>query len=79
MYAVHFVGLNYFNACRVGGEDVLVTEWDAGQRRTTSLPQHFAVCLSKPEQCDFDDWWPGEKHIRPIQLEIKLGEFARST
>jgi len=27
------------------------------------------------EQCDFDDWWPEQKHIRPIQLEIKLGEF----
>jgi hypothetical protein len=27
------------------------------------------------ERCDSDNWWPDQKHVRAIQLEIKLGEF----
>jgi hypothetical protein len=76
MYAVHFVGLNYFNACRVGEKDVLVPNGTPGSGKNDDpIPQHFASLFIEAEQCDFDDWWPEQKHIRPIQLEIKLGEF----
>ncbi|MEA2238297.1 MAG: hypothetical protein QOC81_3021 [Thermoanaerobaculia bacterium] len=76
MYAVHFVGLNYFNACKVGQKDVLVPNGTPGSGKDDDqIPQHFASLFIEEEQCASDDWWPEQKHIRPIQLEIKLGEF----
>ena len=75
MYAVHFVGLNYFNACKVGEKDVLVPNGTPGSGKDDQIPQHFASLFIEAEQCDSDNWWPEQKHIRPIQLEIKLGEF----
>jgi hypothetical protein len=76
MYTVSFVGLNYFNACKVGEKDALIPNGTPGSGRDDNhLPPHFASFFIEEDHYDTDDWWPGQKYVRPIQLEIKLGEF----
>ncbi len=77
MYTVSFVGLNYFNACRVGNHcDALIPNGTPGSgKEEAQLPQHFASLFIEEDRWDSDNWWPDQKYVRAIQLEIKLGEF----
>jgi hypothetical protein len=76
MYTVSFVGLNYFNACRVGERDALIPNGTPGSgTNEEGLPQHFASFFIEEELYDSDNWWQKERIERLIPLEIKLGEF----
>ncbi len=76
MYTVSFIGLNYFNACNVDKHcDALIPNGTPGSGKDEGLPPHYASLFIEEDQYDSDDWWPDQKHVRPIQLEIKLGEF----
>ncbi len=76
MYAVNFIGLNYFNACTVGQRDVLTPNGTPGSGKDDDqVPEHFASLFIDEDLCADDDWWPEQKHVRPVRLEIKLGEF----
>lgn len=72
MYTVHFVGLNYFNACTPGGKEVLIPN---GTSPSDDVPQHFASLFIEAEQLASDDWWPDYRLPRKISLEVKLGEI----
>jgi len=76
MYTVNFIGLNYFNACKVGERDVLVPNGTPGSGKDDDqIPEHFASLFIEEDLCAHDDWWPEHKQVRPVRLEIKLGEF----
>jgi hypothetical protein len=76
MYTVHFVGLNYFNACKEGEKEVLIPNGAPGSSKDDDMvPQHFASVFIEEEHYASDNWWPVHKIPRQIKLEVKLGEF----
>jgi hypothetical protein len=76
MYTVNFIGLNYFDACKVPHIDVLTPNGTPGSGKDDDqIPEHFASLFIEEELCAGDDWWPEHKQIRQVPLEIKIGEF----
>ena len=72
MYTVHFVGLNYFNACTVGPKEVLIPD---GTKGDDDVPVHNASVFIEESDYASDNWWSQHRHRRKIQLEYKLGHF----
>jgi hypothetical protein len=76
MYTVSFIGLNYFNACKVGERDALIPNGTpGGANGLDQLPPHFASFFIEKDRCDSYDWWPEQTYPLQIPLEIKIGEF----
>jgi len=76
MYTVSFIGLNYFNACKVGERDALIPNGTPeGGMGLDQLPPHFASFFIEEDRCDSYDWWPEQTYHLQIPLEIRIGEF----
>ena len=75
MYTVSFVGLNYFNACKVGEQDALIPNGTKVERsRMRPFRMHSQVSSSRRSSAT-PTTGGRSRSYRPIRLEIKLGEF----
>src|SRR3954454_4068255 len=76
MYTVNFVGLNYFDACKVPHGKVLTPNGTPGSGKDDDqIPEPFASLFIDEDLCAADDWWPEHKKVRQVRLEIRIGEF----